>query len=203
LIPFLIVLVVPLVTATWRMSLFGLALQGILLGWMAIREHEALSPALLLLVVDCVLIRGLFAPRYLYGIMKSRNAPQRNDVIPANLFFWALAGTIVLLAFRCGRALSHGDAASATLLGVVATAVALGFLILATQNAPFSQIVGVLRIENGIALFELGSPHHHPLPVAIGATLVYLASVLYFGWFLRSLFLAEGVPDPQPARPTL
>ena len=50
----------------------------------------ALSPSALLLLIDFVVVRGVFAPRYLYGILKSRNAPARNDVIPANLFFWAI-----------------------------------------------------------------------------------------------------------------
>ena len=41
LVSFLVVLVVPLFAATWRTSLLGLSLQGLLLGWMALRGETA------------------------------------------------------------------------------------------------------------------------------------------------------------------
>ena len=201
-IAFLVVLLIPLVAATWRMSLFGLALQGFLLGWMSLRQDEGLSPSMLLLLIDFVLVRGVLAPRYLYGIMKSRNAPPRNDVIPANLLFWTLAGTIVLLAFRCAGTLSHGDAAAVTNLAVAGAALFLGMLVLSTQNSPFSQIVGVLRLENGIALFEIGSPHRFSIPVQIGVALIFFVSVLLLGNFLDRL-LDPVVRVDSPERPTL
>ena len=44
----------------------------------------------------------------------------------------------------------------------VATAgLLLGLLVLSTQTGPFSQMIGALRIENAIAVFELGGAHDH------------------------------------------
>src|SRR5437868_5339555 len=143
----------------------------------------------------------LFVPIYLRRILTSQRAPRRNDVIPANLLFWALGGALVLIAFRFAALLSPPGPDGTTHVAVATSAVLLGFLVLATQNAPFSQIVGVLRIENGILLFELLVGEHLPLPVQIGVALVYVATVLTFGAFLRRM---DATSPTAPAEgPTL
>lgn len=187
LVVFLVVLLVPLVTATWRMSLLGLGLQGALLAWIAASHFVGLPFDALLAVADLGLLRGVVMPVLLYRVLARLGTPRRVEPIPANLLSWTLAGGLVLLAFRFAQlpGLAQGTL-GATHLAVATAALLLGFYILASRGEPLSQIIGLLRIENAIALFELASPHEASAPLRVGLAAVYLATVLtYLGFLTR------------------
>lgn len=187
LVAFLVVIVVPLLTASWRISLFGLALQGLLMAAMVSRHGWAHTWIGALLLADLLVLRGWFIPRHLRRIMDDLGAGRRNDVIPANLLSWTLAGAAVLVAFRFAGHVLPGQGERTIHVAVAAAALLLGLLVLGTQVTTFSQITGVLRVEYAIALFELGGEHEPALPVQAGLTLVLLLSVLTLGRFLRKL----------------
>ena len=191
LIAYLLVALVPLFIATWRNSLLGLALQGLLLGWIAFAlSVDPFSPARLWLLAELVLVRGLFVPAYLYRVLAALKTPRRSDVIPANLLFWTIVGVLVVISFRFGTNVLVGEEAQ-NHLAVAAAALLLGLLVLSSQTKPLSQMIGVLRIENAIALFELSSEHAMPLTVQLGTAGIFLATVLVFGWFLHRF----AIPD--------
>ncbi len=187
LIAFLVVVVVPLLTASWRISLLGLALQGLLMAAMASRHGWAGTWTGAVLLADLLVLRGWFIPRYLRRIMDRLGVGRRNDVIPANLLSWTLAGAAVLVAFRFAGHVLPGEGDRTIHVAVAAAALLLGLLILGTQVTTFSQITGVLRVEYAIALFELEGGHAPSLPVQLGLTVVLLLSVLTLGRFLRKL----------------
>lgn len=201
LIAFLLVLITPLLIGSWRVSLAGLAAQGLLLGWLSLETRDDFSAGGILTLVDLLVLRGALIPSFLHRVALSQNRPQRSDVVPPNLFSWTAAAAIVLLSFRFSQALSlSGDRATHT--AIAASAVLLGLFILATQNGLFAQIVGILRIENGIALFELQSEHHLPVGVHLGVLVVFALSALLYVSFLRTM---DTLPETTPAddRPTL
>jgi hydrogenase-4 component E len=187
LVAFLVVIVVPLLTASWRISLLGLALQGLALAAMAGQRGWPHDAGGALLLVDLLVLRSWFIPRHLRRIMDGLGVGRRNDVIPANLLSWTLAGAAVLVAFRFAGHVLPGQGDRTIHVAVAAAALLLGLLILGTQVTTFSQITGVLRVEYAIALFELGGEHEPSLPVQAGLTLVLLLSVLTLGRFLRKL----------------
>lgn len=187
LLAFLLVLVVPLLVATWRTSLIGLGLQGALMVALAAERGWPTSASGVVLLVDLLVVRTYLAPRWLYAVMAARQAPARSDVIPPNLLSWALAGTLVLLAFRFANLMSPGGGVAALHLAVAASGLLLGFLVLGTRNTTFGQMVGALRIENSIALFELASEQALPLPVQVAVTVILVLTVLAFGAALRQL----------------
>ena len=108
LVAFLAVLIAPLLVATWRTSLLGLGLQGVLMTAIALERGWEPTPAGIVLLADLLLLRGYVVPRYLYGILRRQETPRRTDVIPANLFSWTLAGALVLLSFRFADARNSG-----------------------------------------------------------------------------------------------
>jgi hydrogenase-4 component E len=186
LITFLIVLVGPLFIATWRTSLMGLALQGVLLTAIFLQRGWPVTASGAVLLLDLLVLRTWFVPRYLQRILSRQAVPRRNDVIPANMLSWTLAGALVIGAFHFAGLIFPEGGVEATHLAAATAALLLGFLVLGTENATFSQITGVLRIENAIALFELGSAHLLPLPVQLGVTTILVLTVLVFGSFLRA-----------------
>ena len=119
--------------------------------------------------------------------MVRHQTPRRTDVIPANLLSWTLAGVLVLLSFRFAEAIQPGGGVATTHVAVACAALLLAFQILGTGDSLYGQVVGVLRLENAIALFELSSGHGLPLPLQLGATGVLVITVVLFGRFLERL----------------
>jgi hydrogenase-4 component E len=198
LIAILGVLLVPLFVASWRLSLLALTGQGLIMAWISYRLDP--SPDLFhasaqawLELFDLVLVRGLGAPLALYSVLRARHAPARNDVLPPNLMAWTLAIALVLLSFRFAERMVPAETDEQTFVAVATAALLLGVLVLATQTGPFSQMVGVLRIENAIALFELGNlgGHNGQTAGALGLRLVQMAilvaTILLFRWYLQML----------------
>lgn len=183
------VLLVPLFVATWRTSLMGLGCQGVLMALIA-RQLESTPNTVgdWLALVDLGIVRGFVVPLALYRVLRARKTPGRNDVIPPNLLSWTLALGMVLMSFSFAELLVGDSGEQRTLVAVAATGVMLGFLVLATQSDPFSQMVGALRIENSIALLELGGKHHDwPLAIQLGLLAVFMATVAFFRWYLITL----------------
>jgi hydrogenase-4 membrane subunit HyfE len=191
---FVAVLLLPLFIASWRTSLLGLACQGLLMGWIAYRHHPGSSLETVLALVDLVGLRAIVAPVSLFRIQRSHGAARRNDVIPPNLLSWALALVLVVLPFQLAGMLVPQEGEQQTIVAVSAAALLLGFLVLATQSGPFSQMIGALRVENAIALFELGSePHDEAVGIRIWQSAVLLVSILMFAWYLKAL----SAPTPE------
>jgi len=192
-IAFVGILLVPLFVASWRLSLFGLAVQGLLMAWIGYQLDPALDTAAAWVrLFDLVAVRGLGAPIALYAVLRSQRVGARNDVIPPNLMSWTLAIALVLVAFRFADMLVPAEGNEQSLVAGATAGLLLGLLVLATQTGPFSQMVGVLRIENGIAFFELGA-RHQPLAMALAETLILIATVLLFRWYLKTLPRASEV----------
>lgn len=201
LIAFVITALVPLFVATWRTSVLGLAVQGGLLAWLALRNESAVRFDSALAFVDLVMLRAVFVPLVLYRAMRHRKAPPRNDVIAPNLISWALAISLVVVALRAGDALVPREGDEQMLVGVSAAAFALGLFVLAMSRGVLSQVIGVLRIENAIAMFELGG-EHHDAAIRVGMTSILLVSVLFYRWYLDNV-PAEGDTTPVKESPTL
>lgn len=189
LIAFAITLLVPLFVGTWRTSLLGLAVQGVIMGSMAMRLHHGeASLAMGVSMFDLVGLRTIGLPFVLYLVLRARGAPGRNDVIAPNLFSWAMALALVVLAFRCADVLVPVEGDEQLLVAVATSATLLGLLVLATARGVLSQIIGLARVENAIALFELASgKDHESLALRIGQSVVLLVSFGFYRWYLVSL----------------
>jgi hydrogenase-4 component E len=192
LIVFAIVLLVPLFVGTWRTSLLGLALQGALMTAIALRHGVHLSIDTALTIVDLAVLRAAVGPLAIYVVLRGQNAPPRNDVIAPNLISWTLSLALVVVAFRTADVLVPTEGDEQMLVAVASAAFLLGLFILSTSRGTTSQIIGVMRVENAIALFELGqSSHRESIGIRVGLTVVLLVSIALYRWFLVSLAREE------------
>jgi hydrogenase-4 component E len=190
-------ILVPLFVATWRTSLLGLALQGVLMFAVARRwAPEAGLHDGMVAFIDHVLVRGLAIPLALHAALAAERVPARNDVIAPHLFSWILAVGLVLLAYTLSERLVPAGGDEQALVAVAAAGVLLGFLVLASDSGPFSQMVGVLRVENGVALLELSSGHHSSVLIQLGLTAVLVATVALFCWYLTRM--GARAPEAPP-----
>lgn len=181
-------LLIPLFVGTWRMSLLGLALQGLILAAIAYPELQPLRSAhAWLTLADLGLVRGVLVPLALYMVLRAQAAPARNDTIAPNLFSWTLALGMVLAAFNLSDVLVEEAGQEQTLVAIAVAGVLLGFLVLASATGPFTQMVGALRIENAIATLQLSGAHQSSLALDLAMLAVFVATVALFRWYLSTL----------------
>jgi hydrogenase-4 component E len=195
------VLLLPLFIGSWRASLLGLATQGLLLGWIFLRmDPDLTAPQAWITLVDLLLVRGVAVPLLLARVQRANAVSHRNDVIPPNLVSWTLAIAAAFVGFQFAEALEPAGGDGQTLIAVAITGVLLAFLILATQSVVFSQLIGILRLENAIALFELGALASRdgeapPLALQLGQLVAYLLTFALCRWHLRRLGSAPASED--------
>lgn len=174
LVVFLAAAVIPVFFGKLGSAPWWLALQAAALGAAGfLRQGE---PGLheWLALAEVLLLRAALAPRWLKQVVQQR-AQTQLDLMPSNLFAWAIAIALIVLAFEFGAPPLGEHQALA--LGTVAATVAVALLLLAANDAPPAQLVAVLFMENALALFELLLPAPWPLPVHAALSLVFVGTV--------------------------
>lgn len=181
LILFLVAAVVPVFFGKIRSTPFWLAVQAVALGWASAAQHPAWSGHAMAALVEVLIVRAVIAPLLLRRAIRGRCEPNL-DLMPSNLFAWAIAIALLVLAFEFGAPeLSDRHALA---LGAVGATVAVALLLLAANDLPPAQLVAVLFMENAIALFESLMPEPWPLPVHLALSLIYLLTVGVGAWLV-------------------
>ena len=188
LIVFLVAAIIPIFFGRIRSAPFWLTAQAAALAW-NVAQHGDPSLHTYVALAEVLVVRALIAPRLLRRAIRQRGEPNL-DLMPSNLFTWAIAIALVVLAFEfAAPAMSDRQALT---LGVVGATVAVSLLLLATNDSPPAQLVAVLFMENGLALFESLLPEPWPLPVHGALSAIYLLVVLVGSWLIAT-------PDPSAA----
>lgn len=181
LIAFLLAVVIPVFFGRIRSAPYWLAAQALALGWNGVSHHGDLSVHAVVGLLEVLLIRAVLAPLLLRRAIRLREEPNL-DLMPSNLFTWAIAIALITLAFQFG-APEMSDRQAMT-LGVVGATVAVALLLLSTNNGAPAQLVAVLFMENALALFESLLPQPWPLPVHGALSGIYLATVGVGSWLI-------------------
>jgi hydrogenase-4 component E len=190
----------------WRRSLSAvvkaLAIQGFALGAVAfilgIRQHDAV-----LIVVACLVMasKGVVIPTLLGRVVASD--PSSREATPivnvpaslvgaAALTFLAYGATqpvVALIPTTAGRLVPLGFA---TLL--------IGFFSMVVRRKAISQIVGLLLVDNGIALVAFLATAGVPLLVELGASLDVLLAVVVLRVLAAQMWSKFGVLDLDQLR---
>jgi hydrogenase-4 component E len=172
------------VVTLWRRSLRGivraLAIQGLALACVAIvvglHQHDAglVVVGLLVLAAKAVVVPMLIA-RVVRSDPGSRETQPLVNV-PASL---VAAGALTFLAFAASRSVtSLVPTTAGRLIPVGLASMLVGFFGLVTRRKAVSQIVGILLVDNGIALVAFLATAGVPLLVELGASLDVLLAVI-------------------------
>lgn len=194
LIAFLVATIVPVFFGKIRSAPFWLTLQAGAMAWNT-AQHGDLSMHTAVAMIEVLVVRALIAPRLLRRAIERRGEPNL-DLMPSNLFTWAIAIALVVLAFEfAAPAMSDRQALT---LGAVGATVAVSLLLLSTNDGAPAQLVAVLFMENAIALFESLLPEPWPLPVHAALSAIYLLTVGVGGWLIATPDPASGSAVPPP-----
>jgi len=166
-----------------------LSLQGVALAAVAMvlgrHEHEN---ALLVTGVLVLVVKGLVVPTLLRRVSRldPRSRESRPLVnVPASLVF---AAALIVLAYVVGTRITALSPTSATHLAPLGLATVLvGYFMLVTRRRAVSKIVGLILVDNGIALVTFLLTSGVPLIVELGSSLDVLLVVVVLQFLMVSM----------------
>jgi len=200
-----VVLVCAVVTL-WRRSLSAivkaLAVQGVALGVVAlilgVGKHDGV-----LIAVACLVIaaKGVVIPallgRVVAGDPASREAAPIVNV-PASLVG---AGALTFLAYGAtGPVVALIPTTAGRLIPLGFATMLIGYFAMAVRRKAVSQIVGLLLVDNGIALVAFLATAGVPLLVELGASLDVLLAVVVLRVLAAQMWSKFGVLDLDEMR---
>jgi hydrogenase-4 component E len=156
----------------------AVALQGVLLGLLALAAHGQLGWRIALLVLASVTIKGWLIPSILFRAL--RQVEIKREVEPSlgflpSLLLGALA---TVLAVAAADRLPLVETRLAPLLVPASFAtIAAGFILLTARRKAITQVLGYLVIENGIFVFGLLLVEAMPFLVETGVLLDLLVGI--------------------------
>lgn len=193
--------IVSAVLTLWRRSLTAivamLALQGIALGALAVVLGAHQRDGVLITVGALVIAaKGALIPTLLRRVL--RNDPQSRETaplvnVPASLVG---AGALVLLSYGATQPVVHlVNTSAGRLLPLGFATLLIGFFSMVVRRKAVSQIVGLLLVDNGIALVAFLATAGVPLVVELGASLDVLLVVVVLRVLAGQLWIKFGVLD--------
>jgi hydrogenase-4 membrane subunit HyfE len=103
-----------------------------------------------------------------------------------------------------GNRMSPNNLTVAMHVGTAAGSIVIGLLVLANQNHPLGQIIGLFTFDGGITLVELLAPHGAlPVSVSAGVSLAFLTLVLTCGQYLNQILAIPPGTDVAENREVL
>ncbi len=163
----------------------AVALQGVLLGALAVVTHGETSVRVLALAAGSVVLKGWLIPQILFRALRQvaikREVEPSLGFLPSLLLGAAATGAAVAAA----RALPLAETHLAPLLVPASFAtVATGFILITTRRKAISQVLGFVVIENGIFVFGLLLVQATPFLVEAGVLLD-----VFVGIFVLSIII--------------
>ena len=163
----------------------AVALQGVLLGALAVAAHGDVSHRVIALALGSAALKGWLIPVILFRAL--RQVAIKREVEPSlgllpSLLLGALATVLAVVA---STRLPLAETGLAPLLVPASFAtVAAGFIVITTRRKAISQVLGFLILENGIFVFGLLLVEAMPFLVETGVLLD-----LFVGVFVLSIII--------------
>jgi len=175
-------------TSRLRSAISGSALQGVVLGALAIAVRGKLNLETVLIAVGAVVIKAFFIPGML--MRATREAAIRREIEPLIGFI----PTVLLGAVGTGLSLMYArtlplapEHLGSLLVPASLSTVLTGFLLLITRRKAITQVVGYLILENGIFIMGLTLLEAMPFLVEIGALLDLFVGIFVMGIIINHI----------------
>ena len=169
-------------TSRLRAVINATALQGVLLGTIAVLAHHEFSFQQVAIPAGAALIKGFVIPWLLLRAI--RDVAMRREVEPIIGYVPSLlAGAVATgLAILFARTLPLAKEHTGSLLVPASLATVLtGFIILTTRRKAITQVAGYLILENGIFIMGLTLVEAMPFLVEVGVLLDLVVGIFIMG----------------------
>jgi hydrogenase-4 component E len=171
-----------------RAVINAVAIQGALLGVLALVVHPAAGVRGFLLVGVTIALKGVVIPRLLVHAM--READIQHEVRPVVDYMSSLllgaVGTGLAMVFSYTLPLAE-EHKNLLLVPASLATVWTGFLMLTTRKKAIMQVLGYLLLENGVFLFGLLLLEATPFLVEVGILLDLFTGVFVMGIIIHHI----------------
>ncbi len=174
------------------LSLQGVSL-GVVAGALAAHTHDGALAATAAVVL---VVKGSVIPMLIRQVV--RRVPGGRETSPLINVPASLVGAsfLIVLAYLASSKITALSSAAATRLAPIGVATVLvGFLVLVTRRKTVSQIIGLLLIDNGVALVAFLLTAGVPLVVELGVSLDVLLVVAVLRVLATSMGTVSGAFD--------
>ena len=164
-----------------------LAMQGILLFFVAFFELKNINTLnLILILLETVIFKSLAVPLFLKYILKRNNITREAEPYLPNFVSLILTTAIVITTIILSNTMEEGKLDKMFFVVALST-LFTGLYFIASRRKIITHVMGYLVIENGVFVLSLAVGNEMPMLVNLGIMLDIFASVLILGVFLNKI----------------
>jgi len=172
-----------------RMSTYVnvLALQGVLLFFVAFLELKHINTLnLILILLETIIFKSLAVPIFLKYVLKRNHITREAEPYLPNFVSLIITTVIVVTTILLSNTMEESYLDKMYFVVALST-LFTGLYFIATRRKIITHVMGYLIIENGVFVLSLAVGNEMPMLVNLGIMLDIFASVLILGVFLNKI----------------
>jgi hydrogenase-4 component E len=172
-----------------RMSTYinMLALQGILLFFVAFLELKHINTInLILILLETIIFKSVAVPVFLNYVLKRNHITREAEPYVPNFVSLIITTIIVVTTIILSNTMEEGNLDKIFFVVALST-LFTGLYFIASRRKIITHVMGYLIIENGVFVLSLAVGNEMPMLVNLGIMLDIFASVLILGIFLNKI----------------
>ena len=172
-----------------RMSTYVnvLALQGVLLFFVAFLELKHINTLnLILILLETIIFKSLAVPIFLNYVLKRNHITREAEPYLPNFVSLIITTVIVVTTILLSNTMEESYLDKMYFVVALST-LFTGLYFIATRRKIITHVMGYLIIENGVFVLSLAVGNEMPMLVNLGIMLDIFASVLILGVFLNKI----------------
>ena len=164
-----------------------LALQGILLFFVAFLELKHINTLnLILILLETIIFKSLAVPVFLNYILKRNHITREAEPFVPNFVSLIITTVIVVTTIILSNTMEESYLDKMYFVVALST-LFTGLYFIASRRKIITHVMGYLVIENGVFVLSLAVGNEMPMLVNLGIMLDIFASVLILGIFLNKI----------------
>jgi hydrogenase-4 component E len=164
-----------------------LALQGILLFFVAFLELKHINTVnLILILLETIIFKSLAVPIFLNYVLKRNHITREAEPYLPNFVSLIITTVIVVTTILLSNTMEESYLDKMYFVVALST-LFTGLYFIATRRKIITHVMGYLIIENGVFVLSLAVGNEMPMLVNLGIMLDIFASVLILGIFLNKI----------------
>jgi hydrogenase-4 component E len=164
-----------------------LALQGVLLFFVAFLELKHINTLnLILILLETIIFKSIAVPVFLKYVLKRNHITREAEPYLPNFVSLIITTVIVVTTILLSKTMEESYLDKMYFVVALST-LFTGLYFIATRRKIITHVMGYLIIENGVFVLSLAVGNEMPMLVNLGIMLDIFASVLILGIFLNKI----------------
>jgi hydrogenase-4 component E len=164
-----------------------LAVQGILLFFIALLELKSINTLnLIFILLETIVFKAIAVPVFLKHVLKRNNITREAEPFVPNFVSLIITTAIVVITIILSNTMEEANLDKMFFVVALST-LFTGLYFIASRRKIITHVMGYVIIENGVFVLSLAVGNEMPMLVNLGIMLDIFASVLILGVFLNKI----------------